>query len=58
MYNELEEGLVTISDNVINYIDLLMNLNRVCSWGVTIIVLVKGMLKGCECLIDSKTFFS
>ena len=49
---------MTISDRIINYIDLLMNWSSVLLWGVTIIVLIKVLLIGGDGLIDNNQLFS
>ena len=49
---------MTISDGMINYIEMMMNFNSVCWWGVKIIVLIKGILVGGDGLINYKMVFS
>ena len=47
-----------IGYRIINYIGILMNWDSVCWWGVTIIVLIKGIMVGGGGLIDNIRFFS
>ena len=49
---------MTTSDRIINDIGLLMNYSSALLLGVTIIVLIKGLMFGGGVLIDNNRFFS
>ena len=47
-----------MGDVIINYIDLMIKWNRVCLLGVTIIILIRGLLMGGDGLINNNRIFS
>ena len=50
--------MMTIGDGIINDIGLLMNCDRFFWWGVTVIVLIKGLMVRGDGLIDNNRIFS